>query len=79
MNYAEFKALVCIAAVIGTHFYFRNLVKSVLRDNSYFAKEILEEFEKMERVRAEWAESFQRVEAKMRQESQPTSEKGKSS
>jgi len=75
MDDAALKALVCIAGVIALHFYFRGLVKRVLQDNSYFAKEILEEFERMERVRAEWAESFQRIEAGMRKESQPTSEK----
>lgn len=74
----ELKVLLCIAGVIGLHFYFRSLVKRVLKGNSYFAKEILGEFEKMERVRTEWAESFQRVEANKGEESLPTSEKGKS-
>jgi hypothetical protein len=66
MDYVAFKALLCVAGVIGLHFYFRRLVKSVLKDNRYFASEILEEFERRERQRGEWADSFRRVEADKR-------------
>ncbi len=72
----ELKVVLCIAGVIGLHFYFRSLVKSVLKDNSYFAREILEEFERMQHQRAEWAESFQRVDPILRKESKQTSDKG---
>lgn len=66
MDYVALKALLCIAGVIGLHFYLRRLVKSVVKDNRYFAIEILEEFGKMERQNAEFADSIRRVEADKR-------------
>jgi hypothetical protein len=39
--------------LIALHFYFRRTVKTVLKDNSYFVQEILDEIERRGRVRTE--------------------------
>ena len=51
--------------LIALHFYFRRTVKTVLKDNHYFVQEILDEIERRERVRADWADSFQHAQEQL--------------